>query len=825
MRQVVFDIEARGLNNQYRIENGKLVWHPDTIFCIVAMDTATKKKFVFGEGALANFPLSRFKDFLQTVDVLIAHNAFGYDLPVLKALLGIQYEVFYPETIDTPIGLDTVAGKKMRIVDTLLLSKLLNPDRFPGHSLANFGRLLNNFKGEYVPEGGWLDPDLKLNKDMLDYCIQDVRLTAHVFNYLVQEAGGGLKWLLPALNLESAVAVIIEKQEHYGFKFDKEKCLSNISELNTLLSDIEGRVHPRLPSRKLNKGESDEWTPPKNQVNTVYVYPPKNQLKKDGSYSSAIQSLCEKWEGQLLGNKRIRIFDKDITLPVDPEVPLEEFKSPSAHMKNAVERWGGTWVDKLIFEVKGVNYIAGMLPEGEPIIDKLPMELPDQESIKGFLVSQGWNPTVWKEKDLTTNTAKAKVSEEQYAAIVERYVESTLGSPFEALRCQHLKVSPAGLKEKLMKHDLQKPLKVLSQPKYTINEEKEICPDLLALGTKVDYVKDIVHWLTYRHRRNTCEGLLEQPRIDIDGRISTPADTLGAASARFTHKVVANIPRVTSPYGEPMRALFGVDKDRVQIGCDASALEARIEGHFCLQVEKQLQKDLGAKAYAASLTADKPNSVHCVNARKMGISRQDAKPLKYAVSYGAQIPKLMKMYGWSKEKATEVFNSFWEASLPLKVYKEMLLKQWEMNGKSFIRGPDGRKLITRAEYSLVNTSFQHTGVLCMKRAMVWWDKHKTPDMHQQIAYHDESVIDESRESIRVWMYPSEEQAKAFKSKTEKVSGKILSEIIHKGDKFAVVYSPAGELAVKSIKFGGEFYKLNVELTSGYLVGKNWSEIH
>jgi hypothetical protein len=55
------------------------------------------------------------------------------------------------------------------------------------------------------------------------------------------------------------------------------------------------------------------------------------------------------------------------------------------------------------------------------------------------------------------------------------------------------------------------------------------------------------------------KGFLAAERIAVDGRIPTPADTCGAGTSRFKHRLVANIPRVTSLYGKEMRGQFGVD--------------------------------------------------------------------------------------------------------------------------------------------------------------------------------------------------------------------------------------------------------------------------
>lgn len=49
---------------------------------------------------------------------------------------------------------------------------------------------------------------------------------------------------------------------------------------------------------------------------------------------------------------------------------------------------------------------------------------------------------------------------------------------------------------------------------------------------------------------------------------------------RMKHRVVCNVPRVTSPGGEELRTCFGVDvqDDRIQFGFDFASLEAVMQG-------------------------------------------------------------------------------------------------------------------------------------------------------------------------------------------------------------------------------------------------------
>jgi hypothetical protein len=157
--------------------------------------------------------------------------------------------------------------------------------------------------------------------------------------------------------------------------------------------------------------------------------------------------------------------------------------------------------------------------------------------------------------------------------------------------------------QKLLKHDLKRPLKVYTNPTITVGMEKEIDPALLELADKFPHAKLVSEYLTYSHRRNSIlgggqevfddddrdeedeyagKGFLAAERISVDGRIPTPADTCGAGTSRFKHRLVANIPRVTSLYGKEMRGQFGVDVEDgfIQLGYDFDSLEAKIEAHY-----------------------------------------------------------------------------------------------------------------------------------------------------------------------------------------------------------------------------------------------------
>ncbi len=73
------------------------------------------------------------------------------------------------------------------------------------------------------------------------------------------------------------------------------------------------------------------------------------------------------------------------------------------------------------------------------------------------------------------------------------------------------------------------------------------------------------------------------------------------------------------------------------------------------------------------------------------------------------------------------------------------------------------------------------------------------------------------------------EAKAAKKAVEAFKAaqtdKVWSDVGHTDKAFYVAYNRAGELATKAVSDAGEYYKLKVELTAGYIIGTNWATCH
>lgn len=847
--EIVWDIEANSLLNSESIDYTSIPYKLKDSFkihCIVVSVQTNGKEYLYGfhDGEKYIFdgrehkvtvegrtyvlpagyapvdyihkPLNDFPKFVEKLpegSKVIAHNQINYDLLAVKLYWGIPYEVERDMSIDADLGDDYWAGKKVVFDDTLVRSKTLNPDRFGGHSLDNLSQKSEAQKiafREHLPQE---ERFKHFGPDMLYYNIWDVKANKAVAKRLDEEMKAynwNEKWN-KAIKLEKAVAELITRQEHRGFKFDIELAQRNLDELDKLMQERKEKIEKILPPRPATKKVQGDFTPP------------KIQFKKNGDLSSNLIKFAEKIGAEIV-DKTFVFRGKAYELPL----PLE------------------------------------------PLVTTMEATIDDTTHIKEWLVELGWQPSEYREKDLATDAKKNRLSDEKIKAAIERYVEQTVESNFCKDRCEHLGINvgprmtkeaiASKLKQELMKRTERRGgIKVLTNPSFTVGQEKEICPNLKELANskeELQCITDITEYLTYRHRRNSILGggvdwdnEDEEPEkgylaaVREDGRIPTPADTCGAATSRFKHRLVTNIPRVTSLYGHNMRAMFGVDEHCYQIGYDFDSLEAREEANFCWEYESGEEKE-----YCNSLLLDKPLDVHTRMAQKISaiigrdFARGPAKSVKYGATYGAQGPKIAKTIGCDVETGNMIFEAFWEAAAPLKKLKDALNKEWARFDKKRIIGIDGRLVPTRSAHAILNSKFQSAGVICAKRAMVLHDRKLKAagllvdffkddwtgrDFCQQlIAYHDEAQLEVNKASVKFRRFADKEQAQAFKDERLTNYGEIWSDIKDspKGGVY-VAYCKAGQLAVESVNQSGKDYGMVVDLTAGYMVEKSWAGCH
>lgn len=815
---LIGDIEATNLLNHESIDYTSSPYKLKDDFkihCASMEDIETGKEYNFDPSNIDLLP-----ELMDKADGFCFHNGIGYDYLAIRLYWGLDAYTISPDVGQR----DVWNGKEKDIEDSLCLSKALNPDRYGGHSIDSYGK---RFKFEKIdwraraialglitkscPKGAEFR---EYHPEMLTYCTRDKDVGKKTW-LACKEEWGSWDWE-PAYKLEKRVAENINRQEHRGFYFYQDRAEAAVIDLDSKMSEISKNIEPLIPEKPITKTAAKE-----------FMFPAK-AFKNDGSVSATM----EKW------------------LVKRPEAV------PDFNEENLLV--GVTWLGQYWKKMPKTENFDGGFPKGS-VKKTLPATMADSSHIKEWLMDLGWRPSSYKEKDLTVKLAKIggknykqKRTKEEWVKAVNTYVNQTLNSNYCTDRCDHLKVDSKNLKTKLLNHDLKKPLKVLTNPDILVGADKELCPGFEFVKGGFTGAESIAKWFTYRHRRNSIlgggvdwenieeeaeKGYLSDGRIAVDGRIPTPADTMGAGSYRFTHRRVANIPRSSSLYGKELRALFGCDPSMLELGSDFNSMEAVLEGIY-------VYKYRGGPEYAQSLTRKKPNDFHTKFSKELTemlgrtISRDTAKGgVKYGLTYGSQAERLAKSTGWTLSEAKRVYNLFWSRAEPLKLLQEKLTKYWETTGKrSFILGLDGRKIPTRAKHALLNNLFQSAGAICAKRQMVIFDQMLIDEglsvdffkddwknkiyVQQMIYYHDELQVEMHRSLAQFKVFDTEDEANSFK-----VQGKELGNVVKANGKYVVAYSIIGEMVMESAKLMSEHFKLPVELSMDYVVAKDWAGCH
>lgn len=480
------------------------------------------------------------KNELTKYDTIVLHNGIKFDLPLLFLFNVIDYSIGY-------IGKkDRIFDKEVNILDTLIISRILNPSRLHGHSLKSWGKRLNNHKIEFrerLIELGVLSTKspageefTKFHPEMLIYCDQDTILTGDVFENLWLEV---LISEHNAIKKEHKLADLSINREIFGFDFNLQYAKECILDLDNKLNNLRDIVNPILPEKQLNQSDLNFYTPPKNQT------------KKNGDISSHMISFCN-------------LHNISLYSDIDSK--------------------------QVLFEFEGNVFDVGYQ---KPIKEYKPGDISDIDHVKHYLIELGWNPIEWRIRDLTKSADKKSIPFEKRVAALKRYISETYNGKYKDHRAKYLKIKDSSDKSEFMAvyKDLYSklkddyPVRVITSPATKVGVTKELCPNLLALGDKVEFAKHFGLYTTFKHRRSCIadkEYFIEDGEDNVpekgylhsvreDGRISTPAIEIGATSNRYKHSVVANVPRATSVYGKEMRSLFGAGSDYYQLGFDFSS--------------------------------------------------------------------------------------------------------------------------------------------------------------------------------------------------------------------------------------------------------------
>ena len=212
----------------YDIETNGLVDTVSNIWIAVTKNIETNEMITFSDYDPNSKPLNELIPYLNKAEVLIGHNIIGYDNVVLHKLLNWK-----PSNI--------------KFIDTMILSQMNNYKREGKHSLGNFGKILNDAKGDFKEFD-------KYSEAMKTYAIQDVNLNHKVYNYVVKEAHELIlnrPTYKKALQTEHAIAELCSEQVKNKWNFDLLLAKKHYDYLTVEMKKIEDKVNPTLKPRKV----------------------------------------------------------------------------------------------------------------------------------------------------------------------------------------------------------------------------------------------------------------------------------------------------------------------------------------------------------------------------------------------------------------------------------------------------------------------------------------------------------------------------------------------------------------------------------------------
>lgn len=262
MTKLVFDIEANGLNEVVAGKKNTYLPEATKIWCMSVQDIKTGERLLFEQDNLADGI-----QMLRDAELIIGHNIYGFDIPLIERLYGPLNKQPYTE-----------------VLDTLILSRMMYGDNPPtrdqSHSLMAWGEYLGEAKIDY--QGSWDSYSDEMGK----YCLQDVKVTDKIWDHFASQSY--MIQYSRAVRMEHVVADMIKRQVEAGFGFDVEKAEALEMELLIEKSQIEDEMRRIFPDKIIVRHSEKTGKRLKDKV----------EIFNPGSRQQIAQRLSEKygWE-------------------------------------------------------------------------------------------------------------------------------------------------------------------------------------------------------------------------------------------------------------------------------------------------------------------------------------------------------------------------------------------------------------------------------------------------------------------------------------------------------------------------------------------------
>jgi len=344
MKILVFDLECDDLYDNVT-----------KIHCIVVKNYITGEVLRFGPHEL-NLGL----DELLSADVISGQNIIDYDCPTITKLTG---------RTDFP-----------RIVDTLVLSRLIYPDiqdrgvnvdgmppeLLASHSLKAWGYRLGILKGDF----GEIEGFKYYKPEMLDYCEIDVEITDALLHLLASH-----NFSREAQNIEHDFAHLMSLQMRSGFQFDLLKGHQLKIEIESKLSTLREQLTDAIPDKVIIGKSPSMYHYPIGEDGEMVSHASKGKLRK---------IMQDRFKGQI---PKVTIADINNTIiHGQPKITYVPFNPGSGQQRANFLKEVYGWTPKDFTETGLPKTDYDVLKQLDYPLAKPLMEYMKADKIKGMLI-------------------------------------------------------------------------------------------------------------------------------------------------------------------------------------------------------------------------------------------------------------------------------------------------------------------------------------------------------------------------------------------------------------------------------------------------------
>lgn len=751
-------------------------------------------------------------DMLMEAEAISFQNMVGYDGLAFEKVFPKKWKFNYLERR----GKDRPHADyfPVKLMDTMIISQLLNPDRkAPGqayaigrgnvgpHSIEAHGIRI----GRYKPENeDWS----KLTDHMVHRCSEDAEIGKDFFFWLMNgewadhlrrgrnpQTGLGID---SAYRMELQVAFAVARQSLRGFRLDMKQAWEDWKFLGREMKEVSKKIDPFIPPRL-------DTEPMKHD----------HILKRCASFAKAFPTA----DITFLRNHLTKYLATGGR--IGSRMPVWVLTTKSGDYSAAVKKVYPEMVGN-INDTKNPLVAGAFTPLAWEDIG-----LGNLEYIKEHvLYPRGWRGVTFNETDekwmnnldenpdgLPPNPWSGKIDEKSLDAWKEREGEI-----------------PSWLEDIVKWYVLRSRRSQILNPK------------------DMAYFKEHGEWPKQQSGKRECRGLLPRAYSTEHGceaqvfyermgewpmdeneewRVPASAFSIGTNTFRMRHKYVVNIP---SRGHHPLRHLFIAGKGKKILGCDGAGLELRMLAHFmadAIYTEVVLNGD-----------------IHTHNQLLAGLPKRDmAKTFIYAFLYGSGIPNLAKVCGLSEDEMRKRVARF-KRELPSLAN---LIAKCEAAGERFgyLQAVDGRWGRIRKHggkilvHTVLNVLLQMTGSLSMKYAKCFAENQL---MAEGVALdtcgfplwiadvHDEWQMEVPEDEVEYMEYTVTDWKAEEKRQHVDEQGRIWSapdkvETVGDLTKCRRAYHRAGHILADNMRKAGEFLRMRIPLAGEYKIGDSWHDTH